>query len=59
MYLTIALWIVERPLLRDQNSDTLALLKHSFYETVLALIRYAYEDYEPITVYGKIVLAFT
>ncbi|CAD8126928.1 unnamed protein product [Paramecium sonneborni] len=58
-YLTLALWIVERPYMRDDNSDTMQLLKHSFYETMLALIRYSYEEYEPYTVYGKIVLSFT
>ncbi|CAD8192745.1 unnamed protein product [Paramecium octaurelia] len=58
-YLTLALWIVERPYMREDNSNTMLLLKHSFYETTLALIRYSYEEYEPYTVYGKIVLSFT
>ncbi|CAD8114018.1 unnamed protein product [Paramecium primaurelia] len=58
-YLTLALWIVERPYMREENSNTMQLLKHSFYETILALIRYSYEEYEPYTVYGKIVLSFT
>ncbi|CAK63508.1 unnamed protein product (macronuclear) [Paramecium tetraurelia] len=58
-FLTLALWIVERPYMREENSDTMQLLKHSFYETMLALIRYSYEEYEPYTVYGKMVLTLT
>lgn len=43
----------------DYCMDIYIFRKHCFYETILALIRYSYEEYEPYTVLGKIVLAFT